>query len=240
MPHAGPTHTIPRSPDGKICVHGATLIRTCRGHRARTALVTAPDCGLVGPGLTRRAVGRSAAGVTSSAPTSTGACAPARQAQGVLAFVVFLVATLTGMKQTWPSSVADIVLLVVLMVLAHREFKKNKRHSNSGDHRRAAGSGHGDDRRHAYAHGIVITALVSGGIVGLIVALIVSAFTRVSDPRAVIQSNFFSATHAGTNTQFCATRDAPAAVPTREICRRAPLFSPPRAGPRRESAASMR
>ena len=44
--------------------------------------------------------------------------------QGVFAFVVFLVVTLAGIKQNWVSSVVDIVALVVLMVLAHREFKK--------------------------------------------------------------------------------------------------------------------
>ncbi len=44
--------------------------------------------------------------------------------QGVLWFAVFLVATLTGVKQSWVGPVVDTVLLIVLMVLAHREFKK--------------------------------------------------------------------------------------------------------------------
>jgi Protein of unknown function (DUF4199) len=43
--------------------------------------------------------------------------------QGVLGFVVFLVGTLTGMKQNL-TSVVSIVVLIVVMVLAHREFKK--------------------------------------------------------------------------------------------------------------------
>jgi uncharacterized membrane protein (DUF485 family) len=44
--------------------------------------------------------------------------------QGALAFVLFLVVTLSGMKQNWVSSVINIAVLIVLMVLAHREFKK--------------------------------------------------------------------------------------------------------------------
>jgi hypothetical protein len=43
--------------------------------------------------------------------------------QGVLSFVVFLVVTMTGANQNWGTA-ANIVLLIVLMVLAHREFKK--------------------------------------------------------------------------------------------------------------------
>jgi putative flippase GtrA len=42
---------------------------------------------------------------------------------GVLSFVVFLAVTLTGINQN-ASSVVNIVSLVVLMFLAHREFKK--------------------------------------------------------------------------------------------------------------------
>jgi Protein of unknown function (DUF4199) len=42
---------------------------------------------------------------------------------GVLSFVVFLVVTLTGIKQNW-ASVVNLAVLIVLMVLAHREFKK--------------------------------------------------------------------------------------------------------------------
>lgn len=44
--------------------------------------------------------------------------------QGVLSFVVFLVQTLAHIKQTWVPTLVDTVLLIVLMVLAHREFKK--------------------------------------------------------------------------------------------------------------------
>ncbi len=155
--------------------------------------------------------------------------------QGVLAFLLFLIVTLTGMKQNWVSSVVSIVLLVVLMVLAHREFKK----SHEGIMTYAQGLGSGTllsvvasvitcvllyiyvnyintgypaaalqaqqavfeqrgltgaqlDQSMAMTGamltptGIVVTSLVSGVIVGFIVALIVSAFTRVSDPRAVI------------------------------------------------------
>ena len=44
--------------------------------------------------------------------------------QGVLSFVVFIAGALTGMKQNWVGSVVSTVLLIVLMVLAHREFKR--------------------------------------------------------------------------------------------------------------------
>lgn len=43
---------------------------------------------------------------------------------GVLTFVVFLASTLTGIRENWPSTVLVVALLIVLMVLAHREFKK--------------------------------------------------------------------------------------------------------------------
>jgi hypothetical protein len=43
--------------------------------------------------------------------------------QGVLAFVVFLGVTLAGIKPNWSSGI-NIVLLIVLMVLAHREYRK--------------------------------------------------------------------------------------------------------------------
>jgi Protein of unknown function (DUF4199) len=43
---------------------------------------------------------------------------------GVLAVIVFLVVTMTGMTQDWKVNVLNLILLVVLMVLAHREFKK--------------------------------------------------------------------------------------------------------------------
>jgi hypothetical protein len=41
----------------------------------------------------------------------------------VLAFVVFLGVTLAGIKPNWSSGI-NIVLLIVLMVLAHREYRK--------------------------------------------------------------------------------------------------------------------
>jgi hypothetical protein len=44
--------------------------------------------------------------------------------QGVLSFVVFLVQTLSRSKQNWLGSAVDAALLVVLMVLAHRDFKR--------------------------------------------------------------------------------------------------------------------
>jgi uncharacterized protein DUF4199 len=42
--------------------------------------------------------------------------------QGVLAFLAFVVVAMSGIKQNW-SSLIGIVLLIVLMVLAHREYK---------------------------------------------------------------------------------------------------------------------
>jgi uncharacterized membrane protein (DUF485 family) len=44
--------------------------------------------------------------------------------QGVLGFLLFVVMAMIGTRQTWVSTVLSIALLVVLMVLAHREFKK--------------------------------------------------------------------------------------------------------------------
>ena len=44
--------------------------------------------------------------------------------QGVLGFILFVVMAMIRTRQTWVSSVLSIALLVVLMVLAHREFKK--------------------------------------------------------------------------------------------------------------------
>src|SRR5689334_20812916 len=43
--------------------------------------------------------------------------------QGVLGFIVFLVVTLSGIRPNWSSGIG-IVLLIVLMVLAHREYRK--------------------------------------------------------------------------------------------------------------------
>jgi hypothetical protein len=44
--------------------------------------------------------------------------------QGVLAFIVFLVPTLTHIKQNWETAVVGPALLAVLMILAHQEFKR--------------------------------------------------------------------------------------------------------------------
>jgi hypothetical protein len=44
--------------------------------------------------------------------------------QGVLSFIVFLVQALTNLQPTWIATIVNIAVWVVLMVLAHREFKK--------------------------------------------------------------------------------------------------------------------
>jgi hypothetical protein len=154
--------------------------------------------------------------------------------QGVVGFVLFLIVAMTGMKQNWMSAV-NVVVLILLMVLAHREFKKS--HEGIMSYGQGVGlgtllsvvasvlgcvllyiyvsfintgypaaalqvqraaleergmSGAQMDQAMAMTSamltpaGIVITALVSGLIVGFIIALIVSAFTRESDPRAVV------------------------------------------------------
>ena len=59
--------------------------------------------------------------------------------QGVLSFVVFLVRALTGIKQNWVPSVVDAALLILLMVLAHREFKKT--HNGMMTYPQGLGSG---------------------------------------------------------------------------------------------------
>lgn len=43
---------------------------------------------------------------------------------GVLSFLVFLGTVFTGSRQNWPVRVIGLALIVVLMVLAHQEFKK--------------------------------------------------------------------------------------------------------------------
>jgi hypothetical protein len=155
--------------------------------------------------------------------------------EGVLSFVLFLVYALTGMTQNWVSTVISIALLVVLMVLAHGEFKKT--HEGMMTYPQGLGSGTllsivasvvtsilvfvyvkfintgypatvlkqqqdalaargitGAQADQAMAItsamltpvGMVVTALVSGVVLGFIVALIVSIFTRKGDPRAVV------------------------------------------------------
>jgi hypothetical protein len=155
--------------------------------------------------------------------------------QGVVSFVMFLIVTLASVKQTWIATVIDVIALIVLMVLAHREYKR----THEGIMSYAQGLGSGvllavvasvlmcvllfiyvsyinpgypaaalqlqkaalEQRGMTGAQldqalmitraaltpvGLIITNLLSGAIGGLIVALIVSIFTKVSDPRAVI------------------------------------------------------
>ena len=155
--------------------------------------------------------------------------------QGVLSFVTFLVTTLAGIKPTWVGSVVNVALLVVLMALAHREFKRT--HEGAMTYPQGLGSGtllalvaavlsgvlvyvyvkfidtgyfaaamqvqraalqqrgiSGAQAEQAMAltsafmtpAGLVVASLISGVIVGFIVALIVSIFTQKADPRAVI------------------------------------------------------
>lgn len=154
--------------------------------------------------------------------------------QGVLAFIVFLVTTLAGAQQNWITSVVDIAILIVLMVLAHREYKRT--HENMMTYAQGLGCGTlvavagsvatcvlvyvyvkfintgyldaaiqaqraaltqrgitGAQAEQALAFasslmtpgGIVVISLISGLILGFIVALIVSIFTRKGDPLAV-------------------------------------------------------
>jgi hypothetical protein len=155
--------------------------------------------------------------------------------QGVLAFIVFLVTTLAAIKQNWVTSVVDIAILVALMVLAHREFKRT--HDSMMTYPQGLGCGTlvaiagsvvtcvlvyvyvkfintgylaaaiqaqraalqqrgitGAQAEQALAiaatimtpGGLVITSLITGVILGFVVALIVSIFTRKGDPMAVM------------------------------------------------------
>ena len=155
--------------------------------------------------------------------------------QGVVSFLIFLAQVLTGLKQNWVVSVANIVVLIVLMVLAHGEFKRT--HSRMMTYPQGLGSGTllasvgavirciitfiylnyintgylaavMQVQRAALAQrgitgaqaqmagqiaaaittpaGVAVTSLVSGVILGFIVALIVSIFTQRSDPMAVV------------------------------------------------------
>lgn len=155
--------------------------------------------------------------------------------QGVVGFLLFVVVAMTGMTQSWLTTSISIIVLVVLVVLAHREFKK----SNEGIMSYGQGVGVGtlltvvasvlscillyiyvgfintgypaaalkaqqaalEARGMTGAQleqalsmtsamltpvGILISSLISAVIVGFIVALVVSAFTKCADPRAVI------------------------------------------------------
>ncbi len=155
--------------------------------------------------------------------------------QGAIGFLFFVATALTGMQQNWGGTGVNIIILIVLMVLAHREFKK----THEGVMTYGQGLGLGtllsviasvlacvlvyiyvsfintgyaaavlqaqrstlEERGLSEAQveqalsmagamltptGIVIASLVSGVIMGFIVALLVSIFTRVNDPRAVV------------------------------------------------------
>lgn len=155
--------------------------------------------------------------------------------QGVLSFVLFLVVTMTGLRQNWVSTVLNIALFVVLMVLAHSAYKKT--HEGMMTYPQGLGLGtllsvvaavltsvlvyvyvsfintgyaaamlkiqqetleargmKGPQLDQAMAMtgamltptGIVITSVIGGVILGFIVALIVSIFTRKGDTNAVI------------------------------------------------------
>ncbi|MGH8220661.1 MAG: DUF4199 domain-containing protein [Steroidobacteraceae bacterium] len=47
--------------------------------------------------------------------------------QGVLWFVVFLVPILAGIKPSWVETAIDAAILLVLMILAHRGFKRTRK-----------------------------------------------------------------------------------------------------------------
>jgi uncharacterized membrane protein (DUF485 family) len=155
--------------------------------------------------------------------------------QGVLSFLLFLAGALTGIKQNWVSSVINAALFIILMVLAHREFKRT--HEGRMTYPQGLGSGtllavaatviscvltyvylkyinagflaallqaqraaleqrgiSGAQEEQAMAFtaaimtpgGFVVISLITGVILGFIVALIVSIFTHVDDPKAVI------------------------------------------------------
>ncbi|HTT05156.1 MAG TPA: DUF4199 domain-containing protein [Steroidobacteraceae bacterium] len=154
---------------------------------------------------------------------------------GVVSFLIFLAQVLTGLKQNWVVSVANIALLIVLMALAHGEFRRT--HSRMMTYPQGLGSGTllasvgalirsiltfiylkyintgyltalVQAQRSALAQrgitgaqaqmagqiaatittpaGIAVTSLVTGVILGFVVALIVSIFTQKSDPMAVV------------------------------------------------------
>lgn len=155
--------------------------------------------------------------------------------QGVIGFLLFVIVVMTGVRQNWMTSSINIVVAVVLIVLAHRTFKKE----NEGIMSYGRGVGVGtllsvvasvvscillyiyvgfintgypaaalkiqqtalEERGMSGAQleqavsmtsamlspvGIVIVGLISGIVAGFVVALIVSAFTKCNDPRAVI------------------------------------------------------
>jgi hypothetical protein len=58
---------------------------------------------------------------------------------GVLSFVLFIVQAMAAIRQSWVMSVIGIAILVVLMVLAHGEFKKT--HGRMMTYAQGLGSG---------------------------------------------------------------------------------------------------
>jgi len=154
--------------------------------------------------------------------------------QGVISFVLFVVQALVRIKQSWVLPVVGIIVVVVLMVLAHREFKRT--HNRMMTYAQGLGSGtllatvgtvvssvlvfvyvkfintgyfaaamqlqkanlqqrgiSGAQAEQATAMmgivmnpvGLFVYSLISGVIVGFIIALIVSIFTQKGDPRIV-------------------------------------------------------
>lgn len=59
--------------------------------------------------------------------------------QGVVGFVLFLIVAMTGMTQNWLTTGVNLVVLVVLMVLAHKEYKKT--HDGIMSYGQGVGSG---------------------------------------------------------------------------------------------------
>jgi hypothetical protein len=59
--------------------------------------------------------------------------------QGVLSFAIFLATTLGGGTRNWPAAAAAGALLIVLMVLAHREIKRT--HDGMMSYPQGLGSG---------------------------------------------------------------------------------------------------
>lgn len=154
--------------------------------------------------------------------------------EGLLAFVVFVIQAMVVFKQSWVVTVLDIAILVVLIALAHGEFKRT--HNRMMTYGQGLGSGTllatigsiltgvliliyvkfintgyfvaamklqratleqrgitGAQQQQAMAFtgivmnpvGLFIASIVSGVILGFIVALIVSIFTQKGDPRIV-------------------------------------------------------
>ena len=59
--------------------------------------------------------------------------------QGVLSFLVFFVGAVTGIRGNWVPSLVNLAILVVLMVLVHREIKRT--HAGRMTYAQGLGSG---------------------------------------------------------------------------------------------------